>query len=296
MPNIIDRDMCFKLDTCEIINEADIESDIEKEVKQYFKIEEDKYKLSLEDKLTKNLKNNFITNKLREYVENSYLIKIKTGRDIEENSEDNYSSLNRIIKDIKKDRPNDYSDVIDKIVEIIKEQSLVKYSDEVIEEEPEIEDELIEAIKTEEKKPDKLTKYINETIKSLYSTCFKVLKEEYLNYYKEFLESHKEEIDTKTKSYIKQLKDKEKESYISNRHRNIVNLFNYVLENYSDRINWIEDNKYVIMITKLSINKNSLDIVSGSICPDKVFINLLDCIKMKRYDKSFTMIMKENSL
>lgn len=296
MPNIIDRDMCFKLDTCEIINEADIESDIEKEVKQYFKIEEDKYRLSLEDKLTKNLKNNFITDKLREYVENSYLIKIKTGREAEENSEDNYSSLNRIIKDIKKDRPNDYSDVIDKIVEIIKEQSLVKYSDEVIEEESDVEDELIEAINTEEKKPDKLTKYINETIKSLYSTCFKVLKEEYLNYYKEFLESHKEEIDTKTKSYIKQLKDKEKESYIKNRHRNIVNLFDYILENYLDRINWIEDNKYIIMITKLSINKNSLDIVSGSICPDRTSVNLSDCIKMKRYDKSFTMIMEENSL
>lgn len=297
MPKIINKDTYFKLDTYEVINEKDIESSIENDVKYYFKLEEDKYRNNLEDKLTKNLKNDFITDKLNEYVDNSYLIKIKLGKDVEDTSNDDaYSSLNRIIKEVKKNRPNDYSEVIDKIVDIIKTKNLNKYSDEAEVEDLEVDDELVEAIKSEEKKPDKLTKYINETVGSLYSTCYRVFKEDYAEHYRQFLKENRDFIDTKTKEFIKQLKTKEKESYIMNRKRNIINLFNYIIEYYTDRLTWIEDNKYVVMITKADIKDNKLNIVSGSICPDRVSIDLSDCIKLERHDTSFTVIMKENSL
>ena len=77
MPSKITKDMYFKRDTYEIVNKSDIDETVSKEVSRYFELEETTYRNDVIDKMTKNLKSEFIQDSLRKFVDNSYLIKIK---------------------------------------------------------------------------------------------------------------------------------------------------------------------------------------------------------------------------
>ena len=292
MPSKITKDMYFKRDTYEIVNESDIDETISKEVSRYFELEEDAYRNDVIDKMTKNLKSEFIQDNLRQFVNNSYLIKIKQGGVPKEDAED-YTALNKIIRKITKDRPNDFVDVLSKIVDIIKEKDLTKYDGENIEEvETEVEDDLVEAIEEEEKKPDKLTKYINETVKTLYNTCSIELKKEYEEYYNKFLKDNKKTIDTKVNNYMAKFKDEEETRYTKDRRNNIVNLFNYIIDYYIDRITWLDDGKYVIMVTDIKPGTKEYTVTSGTICPDTFKIDVSRFKELHRHDTSFTLIIK----
>ena len=292
MPSKITKDTYFKRDTYEVVNESDIDETISKEVSRYFELEEDAYRNDVIDKMTKNLKSEFIQDNLRQFVNNSYLIKIKQGGVPKEDAED-YTALNKIIRKITKDRPNDFVDVLSKIVDIIKEKDLAKYDGENIEEvETEVEDDLVEAIEEEEKKPDKLTKYINETVKTLYNTCSIELKKEYEEYYNKFLEDNKDTIDTKVSNYMTKFKNEEESRYTKDRRNNIVNLFNYIIDYYRDRITWLDDGKYVIMVTDMKPGTKEYIVTSGTICPDTFKVDISRFKELHRHDTSFTLIIK----
>ena len=284
MPSKITKDMYFKRDTYEIVNKSDIDETVSKEVSRYFELEETTYRNDVIDKMTKNLKSEFIQDSLRKFVDNSYLIKIKQGGVPKEDAED-YTALNKIIRKITKDRPNDFTDVLSKIVDIIKEKDLTKYDGENIEEvETEVEDDLVEAIEEEEKKPDKLTKYINETVKTLYNTCSIELKKEYEEYYNKFLEDNKDTIDTKVSSYMTKFKNEEEIRYTKDRRNNIVNLFNYIIDYYRDRITWLDDGKYVIMVTDIKPGTKEYIVTSDTICPDIFKIDVSRFKELNRHD------------
>lgn len=292
MPSKITKDTYFKRDTYEVVNKSDIDETISKEVSKYFELEETAYRNDVIDKMTKNLKSEFIQDNLRQFVDNSYLIKIKQGGVHKEDAED-YTALNKIIRKITKDRPNDFTDVLSKIVDIIKEKDLTKYDGEDIEEvETEVEDDLVEAIENEEKKPDKLTKYINETVKTLYNTCSIELKKEYEEYYNKFLEDNKDNIDTKVSNYMTKFKNEEESRYTKDRRNNIVNLFNYIIDYYRDRITWLDDGKYVIMVTDMKPGTKEYMVTSGTICPDIFKIDVSRFKELHRHDTSFTLIIK----
>ena len=292
MPSKITKDTYFKRDTYEVVNESDIDENISKEVSRYFELEEDAYRNDVIDKMTKNLKSEFIQDNLRQFVNNSYLIKIKQGGVPKEDAED-YTALNKIIRKITKDRPNDFVDVLSKIVDIIKEKDLTKYDGENIEEvETEVEDDLVEAIEEEEKKPDKLTKYINETVKTLYNTCSIELKKEYEEYYNKFLKDNKKTIDTKVNNYMAKFKNEEESRYTKDRRNNIVNLFNYIIDYYRDRITWLDDGKYVIMVTDIKPGTKEYIVTSGTICHDTFKIDVSRFKELHRHDTSFTLIIK----
>ena len=292
MPSKITKDMYFKRDTYEIVNKSDIDETVSKEVSRYFELEETTYRNDVIDKMTKNLKSEFIQDSLRKFVDNSYLIKIKQGGVPKEDAED-YTALNKIIRKITKDRPNDFTDVLSKIVDIIKEKDLTKYNSEDVEEvETEVEDDLVEAIENEEKKPDKLTKYINETVKTLYNTCSIELKKEYEEHYNKFLKDNKKTIDTKVNNYMTKFKNEEESRYTKDRRNNIVNLFNYIIDYYIDRITWLDDGKYVTMVTDIKQGTKEYIVTSGTICPDTFKVDISRFKELHRHDTSFTLIIK----
>lgn len=292
MPSKITKDTYFKRDTYEVVNKSDIDETVSKEVSRYFELEETTYRNDVIDKMTKNLKSEFIQDSLRKFVDNSYLIKIKQGGVPKEDAED-YTALNKIIRKITKDRPNDFTDVLSKIVDIIKEKDLTKYNSEDVEEvETEVEDDLVEAIENEEKKLDKLTKYINETVKALYNTCSIELKKEYEEHYNKFLKDNKKTIDTKVNNYMAKFKDEEEIRYTKDRRNNIVNLFNYIIDYYIDRITWLDDGKYVTMVTDIKQGTKEYIVTSGTICPDTFKVDISRFKELHRYDTSFTLIIK----
>ena len=292
MPSKITKDMYFKRDTYEIVNKSDIDETVSKEVSRYFELEETTYRNDVIDKMTKNLKSEFIQDSLRKFVDNSYLIKIKQGGVPKEDAED-YTALNKIIRKITKDRPNDFTDVLSKIVDIIKEKDLTKYNSEDVEEvETKVEDDLVEAIENEEKKLDKLTKYINETVKALYNTCSIELKKEYEEHYNKFLKDNKKTIDTKVNNYMTKFKNEEESRYTKDRRNNIVNLFNYIIDYYIDRITWLDDGKYVIMVTSIKPGIKQYIVTSGTICTDTYKVDINRFKELHIHDTSFTLIIK----
>ena len=289
IPSIITKNMYFKLDDFKIINEDDIEKTINKEVSRYFKQEEDSYRYSLEEKLTKNLKNDFITRELIKFVDSSYLIKLKKGDKLLD-EDVSVSSLNNIIRKVIKDRKNDYEIVLNKIIDIIKTNDLNKYEESTEDNEDiSLNEELAEAIKEEDKKIDKLTKYINETIRLLYETCYQTFKNEYRKHYNDFLSKHDDEIKEKVKNHIKNVKAKEEKSYINNRRKNIVNLYDYVLNKYAKSINWLDDGKHVILVTSLIPGNNYYTFTSGTICPSIFQLNVNKFKELRRFGSTFTL-------
>lgn len=293
MPHKIYRNTFFKKDTYEVIKEEDIENTIKSEVQDFYISQIEDFREKYISKITKNLERDFINNYLKEFVNNSYLIKIKQGIIPEEDTKE-YTALNKIIRKITKDRPNDFSSVISSIVEIINNGKYV--TEEAVEEvnESTIDEELSEAIKKESQKIDKLTKYINETILKLYSSAKDELKEEYKKHYDNFLEENKGKIEGKIEEFKSKF-TKDLFFYEEDLRDNIVNLFNYVLSRYINKVSWIDDGKYIIMVSNVTKENNSLVIKSGMVSPKIIKINTDNIEKILREGNTFTLVVKGNS-
>lgn len=293
MPHKIYRNTFFKKDTHEVIKEEDIEDIIKSEVQDFYTSQKEEFRENYISKITKNLERDFIDNYLKEFVNNSYLIKIKQGEIPEEDTKE-YTVLNKVIRKITKDRPNDFSSVISSIVEIINNG---KYSTEdTVEEEIDestVDDELSEAIKKESQKTDRLTKYINETTLKLYSLAKAELKEEYKKHYDKFLEENKGDIEAKVEEFKSKF-TKDLLLYEEDLRDNITNLFNYVLSRYVDRISWIDDGKYITMVSRITKENKFLVIKSGTVSPKKIKINIDNIERIHRDGNAFTIIIKGN--
>lgn len=293
MPHKIYRNTFFKKDTHEVIKEEDIEDIIKSEVQDFYTSQKEEFRENYISKITKNLERDFIDNYLKEFVNNSYLIKIKQGEIPEEDTKE-YTVLNKVIRKITKDRPNDFSSVISSIVEIINNG---KYSTEdTVEEEIDestVDDELSEAIKKESQKTDRLTKYINETTLKLYSLAKAELKEEYKKHYDKFLEENKGDIEAKVEEFKSKF-TKDLLLYEEDLRDNITNLFNYVLSRYVDRVSWIDDGKYITMVSRITKENKFLVIKSGTVSPKKIKINIDNIERIHRDGNAFTIIIKGN--
>lgn len=304
-PNSIVRGIYYRLDKHEKIEESEIEDIINKEIKDYIKLEEETYKESIIEDLTKNLKSEFVIEHLKDFFNTSYLIKIKKGMDVDEAvqksdkdiesydevSKQEYTALNKIIRKITKDRPNDFEDVIKKLQD--------KLDDKIeISEEPEEKDkdiELQDLIDEEEKKPDRLTKYVSNTFKDLYNECFKSLKKPYEEHFNKYVNDNKDYINSKVKAYITSFKKENLEDIETRKRNNIVNLFDYVLDNYTDLIRWLDDGRCIYLINTIKHKSNSFEMTSGSICPGNITIDINKIKEIKMYGgTTITVVLEEN--
>ena len=117
-------------------------------------------------------------------------------------------------------------------------------------------------------------------------------KKEYEEYYNKFLEDNKDTIDTKVSNYMTKFKNEEEIRYTKDRRNNIVNLFNYIIDYYRDRITWLDDGKYVIMVTDIKPGTKEYIVTSGTICPDTFKVDINRFKELHRHDTSFTLIIK----
>ena len=126
----------------------------------------------------------------------------------------------------------------------------------------------------------------------MYNTCSIELKKEYEEYYNKFLEDNKDNIDTKVSNYMTKFKNEEESRYTKDRRNNIVNLFNYIIDYYIDRITWLDDGKYVTMVTDIKQGTKEYIVTSGTICPDTFKVDISRFKELHRHDTSFTLIIK----
>ena len=292
MPIEIFKEMYFKKDSYKVINENDIFLDIDKDVNDYFNTKEEFYRRDIINNKTRGLKECFMTGKLRDYINSSYLINIKNEQD-ETEDKTNLSSLNKIIRKVKKDRKNDYTEVLDRISSIINNDDLLKENIVKVYEDMTVDEELYEVIKNEDKKEDKLTKYIKDTIRDLYTKCFSIYKEEYDKHYNNFVDGCKDEINREVSMLINDFKKREENKYRDDRRHNLVNLYDYILTNYKDHVKWVEVDNHIILIDSFKQEKDDYIFKSGTICPSRFNIKNKYNKKLYRNGTVFTMLFEE---
>ena len=291
MPNKIYRDTYIKLDTYELVDINKVNSIVDNDVNEYFNNIEETYRNLVIDKLTKNLKEDFISKILLEYLNSSYLIKLKLNKDkdeVEDKKEEN-ASLNKIIRAVIKDRPNDFDSVIERIKTQINSKEEIKedFTDDSLE--YELSEEL-----EKEVKEDKLTKYINETVIRLKNTCYEDKKREYNEYYNKFIEDNLNKIDNDVNKYMEKIKKSDLQEYKRNRRLNIVNLFDFIFKGaYLDLIKWVDDGKYIIMVKTPLISMTNISFTSGTKVYDEVKYKLDKIKEIHRHGNMFTLVVEE---
>ena len=303
LPSKISKGMYYRLDTYEEINKEDIEKTINKELEEYLNEEETIFMNEVVSNMTLGLEYNFVMDELKNYFDNSYLVKIKKGSDIkktskladaaadsyDENHKQMFIALNKIIRKITTERPNDFEDVLNKISDKILNKS---FKIEDTNEEDEDEDDDFEDL--EDKKLDKLTTYINEITETMYKVCFTNLKDEFKKIYDDFLESNKDKIHVKVSAHMETFEKKNAKDFLENKRNNIVDLFEYLLDYYYEHIKWLDEGKYIIMVSTIKPSTNNQFVItSGSINPKEVYLERSLFIGFERIGTVLTAIMGE---
>ena len=309
LPTSLDKNTYFKLDEGKVIKKKEINAEIDNDVNSFFNEEEQRFMEETINRNTANLKSDYLKEFLGKFFEESYLVQLKKGNtldDADQRIETNkiflettdtpakvkemYTALNKIVRGIIKDRPNDFEDVLDRV-----KKKITDIKEEIEEEEDDItvEEELAEIIEEDEKKADKLTRYIKEVSTDMYDTAFSYLKDMFKAYQEEYIESNMEMYKARVERHM-ELYHKEFDKTIKReRTDNIVNLYEYILRRFYSRINCIDDGKNIILITELLTEGDKLFIKSGSVMPGYMNITLDQVKSIKRYGKTFTLVLGE---
>ena len=116
---------------------------------------------------------------------------------------------------------------------------------------------------------------------------------DYKKHYNKFLEENKGDIEAKVEEFKSKF-TKDLFLYEEDLRDNITNLFNYVLSRYVNRISWIDDGKYITMVSRITKENKFLVIKSGAVSPKKIKINIDNIERIHRDGNAFTIIIKGN--
>ena len=131
-------------------------------------------------------------------------------------------------------------------------------------------------------------KYFKRSIQNNLSTCINSLYDIFVSKYGE--NNVSKEIDEIYDEYVK---DKENKDKLTEESRSyICNLFDLILEEYKDSINYIEvENKVYLINNIVSLGENKIIVVSGKSQPKFETILRGKEEKLVRYGKTFTLVI-----
>lgn len=304
LPIKIYKDSFIVKSTSRLLKENEIDNYVDSSVKNFL---ENAYN-ERKSKLINNKYNEILekdTNSLVEkYIEKTHMfegIDAKDDEDIEEDDKEitfdkcliRYSLIaNKILKEIKKSRKNDYTEVLnsikEKLVNIINNKEEVKDVKEKSEEIEDIED--IEEIDDEKDKKNKLDKLIDGACEQLISharNCISSYSKIKLN----------KSIDNKSledtlNEYMISFKKNNLSKYKDGLNSDIINIIDYILSRCLNKIAWIDDGKYITMVNSVVKDGNSLVITSGTKSPTKLSFDLDRLIEVHREGNTFTVLIE----
>ena len=314
LPKIITRDLYFRLDTYEIVDMKTIDKDIDNEIREYYANKKSSFKKNIIAELTEGLEKKFITEKLNIFFDKSYLVKIKKGQDLDQvskladvNIQDldgeekiMFNMLNSYIRQVVKDRKNDYDKVIkmlnDKAIDNLKSlntKKKTKQEEEYDEDyEYDLDIELQNSIEAEEDKANKINKYVDKTYNDMEAACHSALKNSYKEYYNQFVDNNSELINDRLHRYEVEILKNQSTVLKANKKNSIINLYKTLTKLNYESIKWIDDNKNIIMATSIVKDDDSFTVTSGKVFPSYLSFSADDIDHLERFGNTLTAVLE----
>lgn len=205
---------------------------------------------------------------------------------------------NKILREIKKSRKNDYVDVLnsikEKLVNIINNKEKLKDKKEESDDIDDFDDfddfDDIEEIENEKDKKNKLEILIDNTCEQLISRardCISGYSKIKLN----------KSIDDKSleddlSKYMISFKKNNLSRYKDSLSYNIINIFDYILTKCLRKIAWIDDGKYITMVSSIDrLRGTNLVITSGVKSSTKILLDIDRIVEIHREGSIFTILI-----
>lgn len=307
LPRYILKDDYILLDNLEVIKEKDIDRFLDKKKKIFLDKAYNNKKMSIIQDLEEDILRDYISKSIKEFANKSYLI--ESSEEDSENNEDNdslsykkcynkFSTLsNAILRQIKKDRKNDYDDVLKKLKEM-----LLKNDEITVKEDSE--DELEEVLKNIEEEvidenKNKLEKYLNKKYNEICSNaniCFSQLSRDEAR--KKYLDTE-EEMNEVLEDYMKIYKKNHLKKFSDDLSSKVVNLYDLIIKEYFTNINFIDDTSKIYLVNPNSFVGSSSKYLfqSGRGRWSRGAVKASDKDKLERFGSMFTLLLSgDNSI
>lgn len=307
LPRYILKDDYILLDNLEVIKEKDIDRFLDKKKKIFLDKAYNNKKMSIIQDLEEDILRDYISKSIKEFANKSYLI--ESSEEDSENNEDNdslsykkcynkFSTLsNSILRQIKKDRKNDYDDVLKKLKEM-----LLKNDEITVKEDSE--DELEEVLKNIEEEvidenKNKLEKYLNKKYNEICSNaniCFSQLSRDEAR--KKYLDTE-EEMNEVLEDYMKIYKKNHLKKFSDDLSSKVVNLYDLIIKEYFTNINFIDDTSKIYLVNPNSFVGSSSKYLfkSGRGRWSRGAVIANDKDKLERFGNTFTLLLSgDNSI
>ena len=307
LPRYIFKDDYILLDKLEVIKERDIPSFLDNKKKRFLDEAYNNKKMFIIQDLEEDILNNYISKSIKEFASKSYLI--ESNEEDSENNEDDgslsykkcynkFSTLsNAVLRQVKKDRKNDYDDVLKKLKEMLLKNDEITIKEESDDELEEVIKDIEEEVIDEHK--NKLEKYLDNKYNEIYSNadmCFSQLSRDEAR--KKYLDTE-DEMNKVLDDYMKLYKKNHLKRFSDDLSSNIVNLYDMIIKRYYTNINFIDDTSKIYLVNPNSFVGSSSKYVfqSGRGRWSRGAVKASDNDKSERFGNMFTLLLSgDNSI
>ena len=307
LPRYIFKDDYILLDKLEVIKERDIPSFLDNKKKRFLDEAYNNKKMFIIQDLEEDILNNYISKSIKEFASKSYLI--ESNEEDSENNEDDgslsykkcynkFSTLsNAVLRQVKKDRKNDYDDVLKKLKEMLLKNDEITIKEESDDELEEVIKDIEEEVIDEHK--NKLEKYLDNKYNEIYSNadmCFSQLSRDEAR--KKYLDTE-DEMNKVLDDYMKLYKKNHLKRFSDDLSSNIVNLYDMIIKRYYTNINFIDDTSKIYLVNPNSFVGSSSKYVfqSGRGRWSRGAVKASYKDKLERFGSTFTLLLSgDNSI
>ena len=306
LPVKIYKDSFIVKNTSKLLKESEIDSYIDCSVKDFLEDAYNERKSKIISSKYDEILEKDVNSLIAKYIEKTHIfegIDVKdSGINVEEDEEitfdkclNRYSLIaNKTLREIKKSRKNDYIDILnsvkEKLVNIINNKEKLKDKKEESDDIDDLDDfddfDDIEEIENEKDKK----MLIDDTCEQLISharNCVSGYSKIKLN----------KSIDDKSleddlSKYMISFKKNNLSRYKDSLSYNIINIFDYILTKCLCKIEWIDDGKYVTMVSSIDrLRGTNLVITSGVKSSTKILLDTDRIIEIRREGSIFTVLI-----
>lgn len=310
LPVKIYKDSFIVKNTSKLLKESEIDSYIDGSVKDFLEDAYNERKSKIISSKYDEILEKDINSLIAKYIEKTHIfegidvkdcsISVEEGEEITFDKCLNRYSLiaNKILREIKKSRKNDYIDVLsnikEKLVNIINNKEKLKDKKEESDDIDDLDDfddfDDIEEIENEKDKKNKLEILIDNICEQLISharDCISGYSKIKLN----------KSIDDKSleddlSKYMISFKKSNLSRYKESLSYNIINIFGYILTKCLCKIAWIDDGKYITMVSSIDRpHGTNLVITSGVKSSTKILLDIDRIVEIHREGSIFTILI-----
>ena len=308
LPVKIYKDSFIVKNTSKLLKESEIDSYIDGSVKDFLEDAYNERKSKIISSKYDEILEKDVNSLIAKYIEKTHIFE---GIDVKDNSinveEDEeitfdkclnrYSLIaNKILRDIKKSRKNDYIDVLnsikEKLVNIINNKEKLKDKKEESDNVDDFDDfddfDDIEETENEKDKKNKLEILIDETCEQLIfraRDCISGYSKIKLN-----RSIDDESLEDDLNKYMISFKKNNLSRYKDSLSYNIINIFDYILTKCLCKIAWIDDGKYITMVSSIDrLRGTNLVITSGVKSSVKILLDTDKIVEIHREGSIFTI-------